>query len=512
MALSAKSTKHLGQTNEFQAPLEFSFTFETPKTSFQRLCRGVSPAANVTPALQCIYCGGLYSRANNFNAKQDSRNFVCIHCTKRIEAEVGETNHCPIDVGSMTRATQGASDSGWDEERNFYRKSLGEIKESLELLKSTLPACDANCHSRIELLANEIENLKHKLNQTILESPVPSPTSLLALPKDSLNETKESVPSRDLPVLCDAPLLPNRPNFTKNARRPRLSLEQQRKFVHVVGGSSMGLLEGPMHELLYGDRRCRFFVYRRASFSSMINTTRRRIRHHNPQTTEQLIVLHADIQDVLSLHPGLDLKRLWEILEAQLNDLVAECQIKKIKLIICSFSFSAASEPRYRNACEYFNRALHSKFWGTQVIIRDLPQTQARVNKVGLDGPVRPWDDIFLSAMEIASDIAVFLGLPNPTLKESRGNDINPRAYCAKIPPPASLLPTHRKPFFRYFPHRTLPPPFLQSRPNEILAPPTINHVTYRRPPKVRREGLHRSQNPRKLTGKLRHLLYQQEY
>lgn len=512
MAASTNSIKHLGQTYEAQAPLEFSFTFETPKTPLQRRCPDVSPAANVTPALQCIYCGGLYSRANTFNAKQDSRNFVCIHCTKRIEAEVDETNHCPIDVGSATRATQGAFDSGWKGERDFYRKSLGEIKELLELIKSTLPGCDTNCYSRIEVLANEIEKLKHKLNQTIIESPVPSSASLLVLPKNALNETKDSVPSRDSPVLCDAPLLPNRPNSTKIGRRPRLSLRPQRKCVHVIGGPRVGLLKGPMSDLLDGDRRCRFFVHRRASSLSIINATRRRIHHHNPQATEQLIVLHADIQDVLSLHPGLDIKPLWKILEAQLNGLVADCQVKKIKLIICSFPFSVASEVRYRNACEYFNSALHRKFWGTQVIIRDLPQTPAGINKSGFDGPVPPWDDIFSSAMEIASDVAVFLGLPIPALKKSRRDDINTPAYCSKIPLPTSLYPAHRKPFFQYLPHRTLPPPFLQLRSNEILTPPTINHVTHRRPPKVRKEGLHRSLPPRKLTGKLRHLLYQHEY
>lgn len=297
--------------------------------------------------------------------------------------------------------------------------------------------------------------------------------------------------------------------FWKN-RGFAASVRSASRFAHVVGGSKVGQLEGFINELLSGDRRCRFSVYRRASFQSIINMTRRQIRTHNPKTTERLIILYTDIRDVLSVRSHSDLNQLWHHTESLLNGLAADCRLKQIKLIVCSFT-SDALEPRFNQACDYFNSALRSKFCGTQVVVRDLSQIQSSMNENRFRNPVRIWDDTSSDAKRIADDVAKFLGIYPPALKQSASSPLIPsRVQLSRARPPTAYLATRQKSFFQHPPHSTFPPSFPQPRSTITLQ--SVAHLAPRYPVKACRKHPQRPQPPSKLSGEQRHILYLTEY
>lgn len=199
MAISAQSTNYLASTKSHLAHRDVSSTSDTRTFTTQRIRHGVSTAANATPALLCIYCGGLYSASISFNAKQNSRSFVCIHCTSRIEAEVEKANCFPENSHSENCAVQRSLCCARDEDREYYHSTLLEIKESLKKLAHTLSGDNTNCQSQIELLATEIEKLKQRFFQHEGD-PAPSQLSPSILRHKSSKQTENIFPCRNPPT------------------------------------------------------------------------------------------------------------------------------------------------------------------------------------------------------------------------------------------------------------------------------------------------------------------------
>lgn len=377
---TSSSTGYFQRAHSTRAPLEFSFTFDSPQAVFRPSENFKGPSKSFVPALMCIYCGGLYSREIVLNANQGSHNFICIHCTKRIEAEVEETNRCQGSTDVNDRPPTKSASLNANAEPNCYRKLLAEIKNSIELLKKMLVEGDTDCRTQLASLTNEIESIKQKQKQTE-NSPVVS-TAQVSSPVKCGSAVGKSKDVHCNPESCpvrfrNKPLSKNRIDRTNRHRKVVVPDRPRKKYVHIVGGSKVGELECLLNPLLNGDRRCRFFVYRRAAFRDIVDKVRNRVHLHNPRTNEQLIALYVGPYDVFPSSSNTDFKGIWSRIERTLDALANDCQRRGVSLIIyTSPQVVDGAESHCQKAWEYINGALHRKFSGTQVAVRNFSVTQ----------------------------------------------------------------------------------------------------------------------------------------
>lgn len=496
------STGTSRRVHKARAPLEFSFTFDSPQPVRERV--GNKGTSQAVPALVCIYCAGLYSPVLAFNAKQDSRNFICVHCTKRIETEVEETNRCSVKPGLAEHAASEQFLSQWEEERTYYRKALGEIKDYLQHLEKTLSDDHTECRGQIEALANEVAKLQNSRTQqlglplaTAAPSKRPASTAECSSP-----EREERHLQSGLPSTCSKS--PSKSGSDYKVRNTDVPNYSRKKYVHIVGDSKVGVLEGELNKLLAGDRRCRFFVYRRASFCSIIDKIRRRILLHNPKTSEQLIILHAGLHDLLSDSLEGDMADRWVQMEARLDALATDCRRNKIRLVVCELP-TAASPPEspWRKACDYINGALRLKFSGTQVIVKDLSHIGIYPNKVQSRHLMPGCEGVSLEARNIASEIERFLRLNNSSSKTPAKNLRHVSESLSQAVSPSTPSRCVRKPpFFQQAHYLPFPPPPAPSPPYSPLVP-----VTYRRPTNGQKSPLYGQ-----IPNRLRRHLYLNEY
>lgn len=464
-APTSSSTGYFQRNQSVRAPLEFSFTFDSPQAVLRRSESYKGPLRSLAPVLTCNYCGGLYGRGVAFNDKQDSHNFICIHCTKRVEAEVEDTNHCQGFTEANDQHSPKLFPPSISTEHSYYQESLAEIKKSLRLLEKMLSEGDANCRTQLATLANEIEGIKQKLKQSA-NPPVVSTaersgsavecSSIMIEPENAYSGPKSS------PVRFRTK---SRTNQINRRRSVGLSDQSRKKYVHVVGGSKVGELEGFLNPLLNNDRRCRFFVYRRAAFRTIVNKVRSRLRLHNPKTNEQLIVLFAGPYDVLPLSSDNDLKDIWNRVELPLDALVDDCRRKGVNLIIYTPPpVMGDAEIHYQKVYEYVNSALHRKFFGTQVIVRDFSAIQMEIFRSQLKGSLPHCNARFSEAQQIAWDIGNFLGKNINELQSPLKETLVPNAH-----PQMRLLSGTRhgcrKPFFHQAFRLPFPPPRLRRPP-----------------------------------------------
>lgn len=427
-------------------PLEFSFSFSSPKS----ISRGSNctqppntPSPNVTPALMCIYCGGLYSRTHPWNAKSGGRDFVCIHCAKRIEAEIEEVNSVtPIpDVqGQPSNRTNDCKD---------LQELLSGIMKSLELLKAALSESDTHFSQVLDTMNVKIEELTRSLAAKI-ESPVVPRVSPKAVRKPALPDDGKHCEANSV-TRCfkTSPSMSSRGYTAKHS--------PQKKLVDVVGDSNVGYIEGVVNERLAGDRRCRFFVYRRSNFRKIVNVARNRIRSHDPKKCDLRVILHAGLDDVLSAPSDLAAEALWGHFEASLNGLLQDCLHKNVSLVVYSIPLIDTAA-RVHYTCHYINRKFAEKFENTRVAYRDFHQERANVH-----------NSTSFAAQQISSEIAAYLGLSE---RSHNWQAQAPSASRRCMPSVSSNGSPSAKPpydghksFFQQVPPPPLPPPLLRCLP-----------------------------------------------
>lgn len=254
--------------------------------------------------------------------------------------------------------------------------------------------------------------------------------------------------------------------------------------MNVVGDSNVGVIEGIVNDRLAGDRRCRFFVYRRSNFRNVVGVARRRVRNHRPKSGDLRIILYAGLDDILSEGCNFDIETLWRRIDSDLSGLAADCQRKKVSLVVCSIP-RVDAPTRIQQACHYINRAMAKKFSGTQVIFHDLYRREMNQREINLKVPECGQNEVFLAAELIAFEVAAYLGLrvgrstscPGSSEAAPQSPSFNP-AFLMELPY------NHSSSFFQQVPPPPVPPQLRlpifpeQSHPIPIQGGGNQNRVT----------------------------------
>lgn len=311
-------------------------------------------------------------------------------------------------------------------------------------------------------------------------------------------ETQVS-PIHDTPVHdhCNSP---NVPTDIENAvlvegealRKPRAAWPQANRDIDcalklppqsvlIIGSLNVKLLHKHVGSMLGWDTRCQVVSHDRASLGLIVKEIRRRTELYNVQKIDQLIIVHAGINDILRQSDNADMEQLWQTIEQNLDELIEFCTDNLIRLIVCSIPVVTGGAGRdCRSNCQYINSRIATKLDNTSVSFRDFSYIQRAKSAMHVDGIRFGHRGSIMAARPIAREAASFLGVrahiwnkqnciknqhprQPPALSDQKPQADSESAFLflEKPPPP---LPPPPPPFFPSIPPFPFPP-MLRSQP-----------------------------------------------
>lgn len=387
--------------------LELSFT-ETPVLNTARRCRIFaatpgSPSPSLLWVVVCRYCNGLYQQHNK--QRSDNDGFVCEHCFKRINEEVDQTNCTPIEK-------EFSSEEGGPRIDEQARSDFTDLKTALVHLRESIERRDALNEIKLAGIFDKIDSLT---KESVINDVQGSP--------NFYERTKEQVGTCDASTQTEFTEVPfvtksnssawgsefqltsqgcdtvqpsqaklemehaveNLPSYSGQQLAGKFSKASARnhkkhdssnpadppvKSVLIAGGSNVGRLGETVGTMLGGDSRFYIASQTGAMLSQVIANVRRHIALYSRGLSDQLIILHAGLDDVLGSPVGIDISAVWSSIEEQLDKLSEFCDEKLIRLSVCSIPVVTGGPGRDRRSdCQYINTKMETKFKSTAVFL-----------------------------------------------------------------------------------------------------------------------------------------------
>lgn len=521
--------------NRNKGSLEFSFT-DTPGPSAARRCKIFaatpgSPSPSLLWAIVCKYCNGLYQQHNR--QRSDDDGFVCEHCFKRISDEVDQINRIP-DATDLS-ASKGSTRADEQAVSDFtdIKTALVELRASIERSNALDEIRFAGIFEKVasiisEALAKNVQCLQNSqacMKEKFLASDASTQTEFIetALPK-GLSNSPQSHSFQSLSQGCDTSKLiqeEHKTERTPDDARPyprqqrvgkysKASVRTQKKRISesstdlpvksvlIAGGSNADRLGKTVCTMLGEDPRCYVASQAGAMLSQIVANIRRHVALYSRGLSDQLIILHAGLDDILRSPDSIDVSAIWSSIEKQLDELVIFCSEKLIRLIVCSVPVVAKGPGRDRRTdCQYINAKMEAKFKSTEVLFRDFSYVERTSAAMHADGVHFTRRGTEMLARPIAREAANFLGIyanvwqrtktpktvvavpggaAEPPVKVNSGT--NPFLFLNRPPPPLPPKPPANFLVPQFSEEQTTPNRPLHSKPfpcsRSAVQPPAV--------------------------------------
>lgn len=465
-------TKKLGS-------LEFSFS-DTPLAQTHRICRVLpatpgSPATSLMLVAICRYCSGLYQRAGNVEGNNE--DFVCVHCIRKINEEMERTNN--MEEQPRVQAVQGLQSDllnirtillhlrkELEASEVINERKFSDILRQLESLASGAVAKDLSCAKPVSSSTQTEIETREAWTQTGTEAGVFNPlcsnmgtlASVFESTTCEANRHKESdEPKRQIPStkMMPAHLKAFRAGPAVDDGPP--SQESLPKSVLIAGSSNISRIGENVCSMLNHTARCNVSGQNGALLSQVVAEICRHIAIYNVRPVNQLLILHAGLEDVLKRPDNIELDQLWSSLDMKLDELITVCDENKIRLSVCSLPVVTGGPGLdFRRDCEYINSKMAAKFRRLGIFFRDLSYIQRAKATTHVDGVHFTWRGAKMAARPIAREVATFLGIKADVWKQdSHSRRESPFLFLRTPPPP---LPPMPPPFLLPPENKTLPP------------------------------------------------------
>lgn len=161
------------------------------------------------------------------------------------------------------------------------------------------------------------------------------------------------------------------------------SSPQLNKTALVIGSSNVNRFRKFVVEALGNDPRYDIYSFSGATMRTVVTNTIRYFNHHN-ETSNQLVVIHAGLNDIVNYkqRKNRSLDDVWNEVEDALNQLVSVSQHKKIRLVVCSIPLADG----FKGDCLLINSRLQTKFANSSIIFKDLSYIQENRKNMHFDG------------------------------------------------------------------------------------------------------------------------------